>query len=98
MKKTSSKKPGVSANQVRERAPRRRTPKPPDELREHYDFDYSKSRPNRFAARAAEGSVAVVLDPDVASVFRSADAVNTFLRSAIAAMPAEEPGKKKRAS
>ncbi|HEX7150934.1 MAG TPA: hypothetical protein VF618_05560 [Thermoanaerobaculia bacterium] len=67
-------------------------------MRPHYDFDYSKSRPNRFASRAAEGAVAVVLDPDVATVFRSAEAVNTFLRSAISAMPPVQPAKKKRAS
>jgi hypothetical protein len=68
-----------------------------DEMRPHYDFDYSKSRPNRFAARFVEGAVAVVLDPDVASVFRSSEAVNDFLRSAISAMPQPEARKKKRA-
>lgn len=31
--------------------------------------------------------MAVVLDPDVASVFASSDTVNTFLRSVITAMP-----------
>ena len=69
----------------------------PDDLRPHYDFDYAKSRPNRFARRLADGTVAIVLDPDVAAVFRSDEAVNTFLRSAIAAMPAETV-KKRRAS
>jgi len=65
-------------------------------MREHYDFDYSKSRPNRFASKFAEGSaVAIVLEPDVAKVFDSAEAVNTFLRSAIAAMPATSGGKKR---
>lgn len=68
-----------------------------DELRPHYDFDYSKSRPNRFASRLAGGTIAIVLDPDVAAVFQSGDAVNAFLRSAIAAMPADA-GKKRRAS
>lgn len=69
------------------------------EMREHYDFDYSKSRPNRFAAEfAADGTIAVVLEPDVAKVFDSAEAVNTFLRSAIEAMPAGESRKKQRTS
>jgi len=33
------------------------------------------------------GAVAVVLDPDVASVFQSSDSVNSFLRSVITALP-----------
>jgi len=71
---------------------------PGDELRQHYDFDYSKSKPNRFAARFNEAAIVVVLDPDVANVFQSAEAVNTFLRSAISAMPVAEPRKRRRAS
>ena len=31
-------------------------------LRSEYRFDYSKSKPNRFAAKIAEGSVVVVLE------------------------------------
>ena len=57
------------------------------EMRPEYDFDYRKSRPNRFAEKFKTGAVAVVLDPDVASVFDSSDAVNALLRSVISAMP-----------
>jgi hypothetical protein len=64
-----------------------------DEMRAEYPFDYAKAKPNRFASRMEKGAVAVILDPDVASVFRSSDAVNTFLRSVIAAM---SEGKHKR--
>ena len=98
MKKAPDKGPKVSAKQMS--VPRRRTTKKvsADEMRSHYDFDYSKSRPNRFASRMAEETIAVVLDPDVATVFRSAEAVNTFLRSAISAMPPGTPPKKKRAA
>jgi hypothetical protein len=35
----------------------------------------------------SEGTVAVVLDPDVAKVFGSSDVVNALLRSIISAMP-----------
>lgn len=98
MKKTSSKRPNVSANTARVSAAQRKSVPAGDGLRDHYDFDYSSSRPNRFAARGAEDAVAVVLDPDVAAVFRSSDAVNTFLRSAISAMPKQEGSKKRRAS
>ena len=66
-----------------------------DDMRSHYDFDYAKSRPNRFAERLAKSAVVVVLDPDVANVFQSAEAVNKFLRSAISAMPHSEPSKKR---
>ena len=56
-------------------------------LRSEYRFDYARARPNRYAGRIPPGAVAVVLDPDVASVFASSDTVNTFLRSVISAMP-----------
>jgi hypothetical protein len=59
-------------------------------LRSEYRFDYSKSKPNRFAAKMTEGTVAVVLEPDVAAVFQSSDAVNAFLRSVISATSSKE--------
>ena len=58
-----------------------------DGMRPEYRFDYSQSRPNRFAASFGSGRVAVVLEPDVASVFSSSEAVNRLLRSVIAALP-----------
>jgi hypothetical protein len=66
-----------------------------DTLRPGYRFDYAHSKPNRFAAKMSEGAVAVVLEPDVAAVFKSSRAVNTLLRSVISAMP--EPINVKRA-
>jgi hypothetical protein len=56
-------------------------------LRSEYRFDYSKSKPNRFAAKMSEGAVAIVLEPDVAAVFNSSEVVNNLLRSIISAMP-----------
>jgi hypothetical protein len=53
-----------------------------------YQFDYSKAKPNRFAGRVCPGSMAVLLDPDVARVFRDAESVNTVLRALLATMPA----------
>lgn len=52
-----------------------------------YSFDYSKARPNRFAARLESGSRLVTLDPDVAEVFTTPEAVNSVLRALIATMP-----------
>ena len=63
-----------------------------DTLRPEYRFDYSKSKPNRFAAKMSQGSVAVVLEPDVAEVFRSSEVVNSLLRSIISAMPSSKRG------
>lgn len=67
-----------------------------DELRAEYDFDYSKSRPNRFASRMGEDTVAVVLEPDVAQVFDSSASVNQLLRSVISALP--RPGRRARST
>jgi len=66
---------------LRRRRPRR------EEMRREYQFDYRKSRPNRSAPLMKDGTVAIVLDPDVASVFRSPEAVNSLLRSVITALP-----------
>ena len=64
----------------------------PDMMRGEYRFDYSKAKPNRYAARMPRGAIAVVLDPDVAAVFRSSEAVNVLLRSVISAMPESKHG------
>ena len=64
-------------------------PRPPrDDMRREYRFAYREARPNRFAAMLKGGTTAVVLDPDVASVFESPESVNRLLRSVIAALPA----------
>jgi hypothetical protein len=59
-----------------------------NEMFPEYDFDYSKARPNRFAGMTHEKMKrTVVLDPDIARVFRSSESVNKILRAIIAAMP-----------
>ncbi len=58
-----------------------------DDLRPEYDLDYSRSRPNRFAAEFGRDCLAVVLEPDVAAVFRDSATVNALLRSVISALP-----------
>jgi hypothetical protein len=65
-----------------------------DALRDEYVLDYATSKPNRFAAKL-KGTTAIILQPDVAQVFQSADAVNDLLRSAIAATGIS-PAKKQR--
>lgn len=58
-----------------------------ESLSSEYRFDYRKSKPNRFAAHMSGGAIAVVLEPDVATVFKSSKAVNELLRSVISAGP-----------
>jgi len=57
-----------------------------DELRSHYDFDYGKAKPNRFAGQFGEETIAVVLDPDVAAVFTTSEEANQALRVLIGAL------------
>ena len=56
---------------------------PAEELREHYDFDYSKAKPNRFADKIGEDTMVVILDSDVASAFPTPESVNEALRLVI---------------
>lgn len=59
----------------------------PDDLLPQYDFDYRKARPNRFVASIEEGSLVVVLEPDIAKVFTTPESVKAVLRALIATMP-----------
>jgi hypothetical protein len=52
-----------------------------------YRLDYSKARPNRFAAEIAEGSLVVVLEPEIAQVFGTEETVKAILRAIAQAMP-----------
>lgn len=60
---------------------------PTDDMHPEYHFDYSKARPNRFAGLMKEERVVVVLEPDIAQVFTTPEAVNKVLRALITAMP-----------
>jgi hypothetical protein len=52
-----------------------------------YRFDYKKAKPNRFAARMKDEPLIVMIEPDVAKVFKSSEQVNKALRALISAMP-----------
>ena len=56
------------------------------DLAREYRFDYRKAKPNRFARRVRRDAVVVVLDDDVAEVFRDSKRVNALLRATIAAV------------
>ncbi len=49
-----------------------------DEILPEYDF--SRARPNKYASRCAAGSMVVVLEPDVAAAFPTAEQANEALR------------------
>lgn len=51
-----------------------------DELLPEYDLDFSKSKPNRFAAKYQQMQRTVVLDSDIAENFPSSESVNEALR------------------
>jgi hypothetical protein len=73
MKKTSAVKPrGLRASK---------------DMRSEYRFDYAKARPNRFARRVGAKSVVVLLEPDVARVFKTGESVNDALRAIMKAVP-----------
>lgn len=70
-----------------------------DKLKAHYDFDYSKAKPNRFAAQLDQESLMVVLDPDIAAIFPTSESVNETLRVLAAALqnlPAKRPIKRQK--
>ena len=45
------------------------------------EYDFSRARPNKYAALYQKGGLTVTLDPEVAKVFPSAADVNDALRS-----------------
>ena len=60
----------------------------PEDMRREYRFDYKKAKPNRFAFQMGAETITVVLDPDVAAVFKSSESVNALLRSVISVLAA----------
>jgi hypothetical protein len=54
------------------------------EMLPEYEFDYTKAKPNRFAQDAL---MTVTLEPDVAQVFSTSEAVNKALRAILTAIP-----------
>ena len=76
MNARTTKRPGVSRSRASIE----------EGLAREYRFDYSKSKANRFVRRVPRDAVIVVLDSDVAEVFRDPKRVNALLRAMIAAV------------
>ena len=61
-------------------------------MQDEYQFDYSQAKPNRFASRIGQDQLMIILDPDVAAVFKTTESVNQVLRAIITSMPKIEKG------
>jgi hypothetical protein len=57
------------------------------EMDPEYRFDYKQAKSNRFAARMKDEPLIVMIEPDVAKVFKSSEQVNKALRALISAIP-----------
>ncbi len=58
-----------------------------DEMQDEYQSDYSKAKSNRFADQIEREQLMVVLDQDVAAVFKTPESINQVLRATITSMP-----------
>jgi hypothetical protein len=64
-----------------------RKPRKVKEMAPEYRFDYKKAKPNRFAEKMRNEPVIILLDDDVAKVFKTSEQVNNALRALISAFP-----------
>lgn len=69
-----------------------------DDLKPEYDFDYKQGKPNRFTSGMKPGGRMVILDPEVAAVFKESKAVNDILKAVIDHLPPAARGNSGEAS
>ncbi len=60
------------------------------------EYDFSKGVRGKYVDRIREGSNVVVLDPDVAELYPTSEAVNRALRAIASAAPQPQPRPKRR--
>jgi hypothetical protein len=58
-----------------------------EDILPEYHFDYRQARPNRFAKGIAEGNLVIVLEPELARVFKTPEQVKAILEAIAQAMP-----------
>ena len=63
-------------------------------MKNKYELNYSKAKPNRFAGIVKEKVILYPIDKDVAKVFRSPAEANKALRVIINAIPKKSSGKR----
>jgi hypothetical protein len=59
------------------------------EMRKEYDF--SDTRPNKYAKKYAKGTNIVVIDPELSEFFPDSETVNATLRAVVAILPQSRP-------
>jgi hypothetical protein len=62
------------------------------------EYDFSRSRPNKYASRYAKDGLVVTLDPDVAAVFPGARKANDALRALAGLIRSYKTGRPSRRS
>ena len=62
-----------------------------DDMLPEYHFDYRQARPNRFATDVVEGSLVVVLEPDIARVFKTPESIEAVLRAIAGVLSQQSP-------
>ena len=55
------------------------------------EYDFSDTRPNKYAKKYAKGTNIVVLDADLAEFFPDSETVNAMLRALVAILPQLKP-------
>jgi len=60
------------------------------------EYDFSGGARGKYVKRLRQGSNLVLLDPDVAAVFGSAEAVNRALRAMLEEIPPRRPKARRR--
>ena len=63
-------------------------------MKNKYELNYSKAKPNRFAGIVKEKVILYPIDEDVAKVFRNPAEANKALRAIINAIPKKSSGKR----
>jgi hypothetical protein len=61
-----------------------------EDMLPEYHLDYSKACPNRFAEGIVEGSLVVVLEPELARVYKTPECVKAILEAIAQVMPSQE--------
>ena len=90
------KKTAKSASKRRATAVSKRAAKPRRDPEMRAEYDFSKGVRNKYAKRWARGSNVVVLEPDVASAYPTAKAVNAALRQTLTGKPSKRGAGSKR--
>jgi hypothetical protein len=62
------------------------------------EYDFSKGVRGKYAARYAAGTNVILLEPDVAKIFRDSQAVNEALRAVVTLLGLSRPPAKKKPS